>query len=57
LLLDFDEALADGLDVADARKMFLQGGDQAERRGGFAVVLAGGGDENARGFGVHFNRS
>ena len=48
LLLDFDEALADGLDVADAREMFLQRGDQAERRGGLAVVLARGGDENAR---------
>ena len=50
LLLDFDEALADGLDVADAREMLLQRGDQAERHGGFAVVLARGGDENARRF-------
>ena len=47
LLLDFDKALADGLDVADAREMLLQRGDEAERRGGLAVVLARGGDENA----------
>jgi hypothetical protein len=37
--------------------VFLQGGNQAERHGGFAVILAGGGDENAGGFGVHFNRN
>ena len=32
LLLDLDEALADGLDVADARKMVLERGDEAERK-------------------------
>ena len=53
LLFDFDKALADGLDVADAGEMLLQRRDEAERRGGLAVVLARGGDENARRGRVH----
>ncbi len=57
LLLDFDKTLADGLDVADAREMLLQRGNQAERHGGFAIVLARGGNENTRSFCIHFNRN
>ncbi len=53
LLLDFHEALADRLDVTDARKMFLQRRDEAKRNRGLAVVLARGGDENARRRSVH----
>ena len=49
LLLDLDEALADRLDVANTRKMFLQRGDETKRRGGLAVILARGGDENSGG--------
>src|SRR5450759_3759581 len=53
LLLDFNKALADGLDVADERKMLLQRGNQAKRHGGLAFVLARGGNKNARRGGVH----
>src|SRR5581483_11804706 len=53
LFLDLHEALADRLDVADAGIILLQGGDQAERRGGFSVVLTGGGNENTRGLSIH----
>ena len=56
LLLDFDEALADGFDIADARKIFLQRGNQAERRGGFAVILARGGDENSWCGNIHWSK-
>jgi len=41
LLLDLDEPLADGLDVAHARIMFLEGSDQTQGRGGFPVILGG----------------
>ena len=53
--LNLHEPLADGLDVADARKFFLQRRDQSERRRGLAVVLARGGDEDAGSGSVHDN--
>ncbi len=53
LLLDLDEALADRLDVTNAGKMFLQRGDETERRSGLAIVLPRGGDENAGSGRVH----
>ena len=56
LLLDFDKALADRLDVADARIKLLQRGEQPERGGRLALVLPGGGDENARRGGVQGRR-
>ncbi len=49
VFIDFDEALADRFDVADAGVVFLEGGEEAQGGGGFAVVLAGGGDEDAWG--------
>ena len=53
LALDLDEALADGLDVADAPEPLLERGEQPQRGRRLAVVLAGGGDEQARGGGIH----
>ena len=47
LSLDFDEALPDRLDESDPPEPFSQRGKQAERGGGFAVVLLRGGDETA----------
>jgi hypothetical protein len=49
LFVDFYEALSDGLDVADSAVAAFEGGEESEGGGGFAVVLPGGGDENARG--------
>ena len=48
LLGDFDVALAHRLDVADTGIEPFQGRQQAERRGGLAVVLPGGSNEDAR---------
>ena len=48
LFLDLDKTLADGLDIADARVDVLHGGQEAERGGRLPVVLARGGDEDAR---------
>ena len=53
LAFDFDEALADRLDETDAPAPLSQRGEKAERGGGLAVVLLRGGDEDARGGGVH----
>ena len=53
LLFDFHEALADGFDVADPLVNVLQYGKQAERRGGFAVVLPRGGNEDPWSFKIH----
>ena len=47
LFFDFDKALADGFDVADAGIKFLQGGQQPEGGGGFPLILTGRGNENA----------
>lgn len=50
LLVNLDEALAHGLDVANASVAPFQRGKQAQGRGGLAVVLPRGRDEDARGF-------
>ena len=52
MFFDFDEALADWLDVADAGIKLLQGGQQTDRGGRFALILARGGNVNARRNGV-----
>ena len=48
LLGDFDVALPHRLDVADTGIEPFQGRQQAERRGGLAVILPGGSNEDAR---------
>ncbi len=43
---DLDEALADGLDVADVVEAFFERREESDGRGGLAVVHACGGNEN-----------
>ena len=52
LLFNFDETLSDRFDVTDPGITTLQRGEQAERGGGLAVILARGRDEHAWGSGV-----
>src|ERR1051326_1163445 len=53
LLFNLDETLADRLDIADARIKLLHGGQKSKRGCGFAVILTGCADKDARGYGIH----